>query len=206
MFLLCVAAAWVSILVLNIESWVDFYRIARTGLARTPAGYVYHELLTVGIAMVVLGVPAACIGAVLPLMIRAVSADGKLLGKKVGALLTANTLGCVVGVMFTGFVLMPWLGLRNAFAALRPRGTLVQVGVTGDVTIPLNMLVGKEITWRGSQRFHAEFADAVRLIGSRAIDVRPIISHSLPLERAAEAFDLASDRSLACKVQLSFAQ
>lgn len=96
--------------------------------------------------------------------------------------------------------------LRNAFAALRPRGTLVQVGVTGDVTIPLNMLVGKEITWRGSQRFHAEFADAVRLIGSRAIDVRPIISHSLPLERAAEAFDLASDRSLACKVQLSFAQ
>lgn len=96
--------------------------------------------------------------------------------------------------------------LRNAFAALRPRGTLVQVGVTGDVTIPLNLLVGKEITWRGSQRFHAEFADAVRLIGSRAIDVRPIISHSLPLERAAEAFDLASDRSLACKVQLSFAQ
>ncbi|SDK47639.1 L-idonate 5-dehydrogenase [Paracoccus chinensis] len=96
--------------------------------------------------------------------------------------------------------------LRNAFAALRPRGTLVQVGVTGDVTIPLNALVGKEITWRGSQRFHPEFAEAVRLIGSRAIDVRPIISHSLPLERAAEAFDLASDRSLACKVQLSFAE
>ena len=96
--------------------------------------------------------------------------------------------------------------LRNAFAALRPRGTLVQVGVTGDVTIPLNALVGKEITWRGSQRFHPEFAEAVRLIGQRAIDVRPIISHSLPLERAAEAFDLASDRSLACKVQLSFAE
>lgn len=96
--------------------------------------------------------------------------------------------------------------LRNAFAALRPCGTLVQVGVTGDVTIPLNALVGKEITWRGSQRFHPEFAEAVRLIGSRAIDVRPIISHSLPLERAAEAFDLASDRSLACKVQLSFAE
>lgn len=96
--------------------------------------------------------------------------------------------------------------LRNAFAALRPRGTLVQVGVTGDVTIPLNALVGKEITWRGSQRFHPEFAEAVRLIGQRAIDVRPIISHSLPLERAAEAFELASDRSLACKVQLSFAK
>ena len=54
--------------------------------------------------------------------------------------------------------------------------------------------------------FHAEFADAVRLIGQRAIDVRPIISHSLPLDRATEAFDLASDRKLACKVQLSFAE
>ncbi len=95
--------------------------------------------------------------------------------------------------------------LRSAFAAIRPRGTLIQVGVTGDMTIPLNALVGKEITWRGSQRFHPEFAQAARLIGSRAIDLRPIISHSLPLERAREAFELAGDRSVACKVQLTFA-
>ena len=95
--------------------------------------------------------------------------------------------------------------LRTAFAAIRPRGVIVQVGVTGDITIPLNALVGKEVTWRGSQRFHDEFALAVSLIGSRAIDLRPIISHSLPLERAREAFDLASDRSIACKVQLTFA-
>lgn len=116
--LLCVAAAWVAILVLNIESWVDFYRIARTGLSRTPTGYVYHQLLTVGIALVVLGVPAACIGAVLPLMIRAVSAGTELLGQRVGRLLTWNTLGCVVGVLMTGFVLMPSFGLRNAFGVL----------------------------------------------------------------------------------------
>ena len=92
--------------------------------------------------------------------------------------------------------------LRDALAALRPRGTLIQVGVTGDVQIPLNALVGKEITWRGSQRFHAEFATAARLIGGHEIDVRPILSHALPLARAVEAFDLASDRSVACKVQL----
>ena len=96
--------------------------------------------------------------------------------------------------------------LRTAFAAIRPRGVIIQVGVTGDMTIALNALVGKEITWRGSQRFHTEFAEAVRLIGTRAIDLSPIISHSLPLERAREAFDLASDRSRACKVQLTFAE
>jgi L-idonate 5-dehydrogenase len=94
--------------------------------------------------------------------------------------------------------------LRSAFAVIKPRGLLVQVGVTGDITIPLNALVGKEITWRGSQRFHGEFADAVALIYSRAIDVRPIISHTFPLEQAVEAFEQAGDRSVACKVQIAF--
>ncbi|MDD5141429.1 MAG: fused MFS/spermidine synthase [Verrucomicrobiales bacterium] len=116
--LLCVAAAWVTLLVFNIEQWVDFYRIARIGLSRTPVGYVYHELLTVGIALVILGIPAALIGAVLPLMIRAMSAGGAPLGARVGALLTWNTLGAVAGTLVTGFGLMPYCGLRNAFGVL----------------------------------------------------------------------------------------
>jgi L-idonate 5-dehydrogenase len=78
------------------------------------------------------------------------------------------------------------------------------VGVTGDVTIPLNALVGKEIVWRGSQRFHGEFAQAVDLISTRQIDVKPIISHTFPLDRAVEAFEQAGDRSVACKVQITF--
>jgi L-idonate 5-dehydrogenase len=92
--------------------------------------------------------------------------------------------------------------LRSAFATVRPRGTIVQVGVTGDIAIPLNLLVGKEVVWRGSQRFDKEFAQAVDLISNRTIDVRPIISHSFPLEMAVEAFEQAGDRSLACKVQI----
>lgn len=116
--LLCIAAAWVALLVFNIERWVDFYRIARTGLSRTPTGYVYHELLTVAISLVVLGFPAAWIGAVLPLMIRTVSREGETFGARVGALLTWNTLGAVIGTLITGFILMPGIGLRNAFAVL----------------------------------------------------------------------------------------
>jgi L-idonate 5-dehydrogenase len=94
--------------------------------------------------------------------------------------------------------------LRSAFATIKPRGTIVQVGVTGDITIPLNALVGKEIVWRGSQRFDREFGQAVDLISSRAIDVRPIISHAFPLDQALEAFEQAGDRSIACKVQITF--
>lgn len=94
--------------------------------------------------------------------------------------------------------------LRSAFACIKPRGTLVQVGVTGDMSFPLNALVGKEIVWRGSQRFDREFASAVDLISRRAIDVRTIISHDFPLEQALQAFEQAGDRSAACKVQIVF--
>jgi L-idonate 5-dehydrogenase len=94
--------------------------------------------------------------------------------------------------------------IRSAIATVKPRGTIVQVGVTGDVTVPLNALVGKELIWIGSQRFDHEFARAADLIGRRDIDVRPIISHTFPIEEAAAAFEQAGDRSAACKVQLTF--
>jgi predicted membrane-bound spermidine synthase len=116
--LLCLAAAWVSLLVFNIERWVDLYRLAHTGLARTTVGYVFHQFFATAMSVIVLGFPAALIGAVLPLMIRTVSVDGGHLGSKVGRLLTWNTLGAVVGTLFTGFILMPAVGLRNAFAVL----------------------------------------------------------------------------------------
>ena len=116
--LLCLAATWVAVLVFKIELWVDFYRWVRTGLAHTPVGFVYYELFNTGAALVILGCPAALIGAVLPLMIRAVSAADSTLGTKVGSLLTWNTLGAVGGTLLTGFFLMPQAGLRNAFAVL----------------------------------------------------------------------------------------
>lgn len=94
--------------------------------------------------------------------------------------------------------------LRNAIATVRPRGTIVQIGVTGDITLPLNALVGKELQLVGTQRFDREFALAVELIAGRRIDVRPIISHSFPLEEAVAAFEQAGDRSQACKVQITF--
>lgn len=94
--------------------------------------------------------------------------------------------------------------IRSAIATVKPRGAIVQVGVTGDVSVPLNALVGKELQWIGSQRFDAEFAQAVGLIGRREIDVRPIISHSFSLTEAVAAFEQAGDRSSACKVQLTF--
>lgn len=95
--------------------------------------------------------------------------------------------------------------LATAAKALRPGGTLVQVGVAGDVPVPLNLLVGKEINLRGSHRFDVEYSQAVRLIDSGRIDVKPIITATYPLEQALEAFQAAGDRTRSVKVQLSFA-
>ncbi len=94
--------------------------------------------------------------------------------------------------------------LIGAFDVLKPGGVIVQVGLGGSITLPINVLVAKEFELRGTFRFHEEFALAAQLIGSRRIDVRPLISATLPFERAVEAFELASNRSKAMKVQLAF--
>ena len=112
------AAAWLGLLMCNIETLVNLYRYARSALNSNAAGYGFHQFMTGGLAMLVLGIPASALGAVLPLWIRAVSEDGNLLGERVGRLLTWNTLGAVGGVLITGFVLMPGLGLRGSFATL----------------------------------------------------------------------------------------
>ncbi len=95
--------------------------------------------------------------------------------------------------------------IRAAIAAIRPQGRMVQVGVAGDVPVPLNAIVGKEITLQGTQRFLGEdFEKAVALISSRRIDVRPIVTATFPLSEAQRAFETAGDRRVAVKVQLSF--
>lgn len=94
--------------------------------------------------------------------------------------------------------------LKQIFPVIRPRGTIVQVGVMGEAAIPINALVGKEIKLVGTHRANTEFAVAARLIRDGRIDVRPIISATLPMEQIAKAFAIARDRRTQMKVQLSF--
>jgi L-idonate 5-dehydrogenase len=94
--------------------------------------------------------------------------------------------------------------LRGGIDVLRPRSVLVQLGLGGDVSIPQNTIVSKEIDIRGSFRFHEEFALAVSLINNRRVDLTPLLSSVVPLAEAKRAFDLASDRSQAMKVQIAF--
>ncbi len=94
--------------------------------------------------------------------------------------------------------------LATALEVVRPGGTLIAVGLGGDIPLPLNLVVAKEVILKGSFRFDAEFAWAVQLISSGAVDLSPLISATLPAGEADAAFRLASDRSQSMKVQLAF--
>ena len=94
--------------------------------------------------------------------------------------------------------------LRDGLEVMRPRGTVVQLGLGGDVSIPQNLVVSKELSICGSFRFHAEFALAVRLINEGRVDLSPVVTHSFPMAQAREAFELASDRRQAMKVLIDF--
>lgn len=94
--------------------------------------------------------------------------------------------------------------LASGVACLKPGGTLVQLGLGGDMNVPLQALTAKEITLRGSFRFHQEFFTGVEMLRNGLIDVKPLITHTLPLEDSVAAFELASDRSQAMKAQISF--
>jgi spermidine synthase len=64
------------------------------------------------IALFVLA-PTLCMGAVFPLAIRWAAGADRSVGRSVGAVYTANTLGSIVGSLAGSFALVPWIGLAS---------------------------------------------------------------------------------------------
>ncbi|MEV4644708.1 L-idonate 5-dehydrogenase [Saccharopolyspora sp. NPDC049357] len=75
-------------------------------------------------------------------------------------------------------------------------GTVVQVGNLPGEPAPaaLGDLVTREITWIGSYRFADEITDALTALAG-GLDITPLITHTYPLTRAAEALAVAADRT-----------
>ncbi len=96
--------------------------------------------------------------------------------------------------------------LGDVIRAARPGGRVIQLGMLppGGVTVPVNLLMAREIDLLGSFRFHTAFDQAVTALASGRIDVTPILSGTRPLADANAAFALAGDRTRAIKVHLTF--
>ena len=96
------------------------------------------------------------------------------------------------------------IALTNGVPTMRPQGVVMQLGMGGDMTVPMQQVTVKELDLRGCFRFHEEFATAVTLMQKGLINVNPLITHTIPLEEVVQAFEIANDRSQAIKVQISF--
>ncbi len=93
--------------------------------------------------------------------------------------------------------------LRAASAAVRPGGTISVVGVFlgGAAIDPLGLLM-KEITmaWsycyglRAGGRSTSDFAEAIDVIAAERDALAALITHRIPLDQIARAFDVAGDR------------
>jgi L-idonate 5-dehydrogenase len=90
----------------------------------------------------------------------------------------------------------------------RPGGVIVELGLGGEITLPMNLPGTKETGTKetglhGTFRSHEEFARAVDFLASGALDVAPLLTEVIPLAEAVRAFGLAADKSRAMKVQLA---
>jgi L-idonate 5-dehydrogenase len=97
-------------------------------------------------------------------------------------------------------------GLNAAVDAVRPGGTIVQVGSlpAGLTPVTANRVMAKELNLLGSFRFDLVFADAVACLEKRLLDVRPLLTGIHKVEQAVEAFQIAGDRSQSVKVMIEF--
>ena len=94
--------------------------------------------------------------------------------------------------------------LRAAIPAIRPRGTVVQLGLGGDMRLPMQAITAKEIALKGSFRFHSEFATGVSLMAKGLLPVDDLVSEVVPLEDAVAGFGRAGDRGRVVKAQIAF--
>jgi L-idonate 5-dehydrogenase len=98
------------------------------------------------------------------------------------------------------------VALASLFKVVRPGGRVVQLGMMppGDIPVPANMLMAREIDFVGAFRFSGEFQTAVDWLVGDLIDVSTVMSAEMPMGRLGEAFELAADRRRAIKVHLQF--
>ncbi|EAQ04474.1 Zinc-binding dehydrogenase [Pseudooceanicola batsensis HTCC2597] len=102
---------------------------------------------------------------------------------------------------------------RAAFRAMKPEGRILVIGhASGDVPqIPANHLLVKNVDvlgfyWGGYLRFRPEvITDSLATLFDWAAQgrIRPHISHTLPLERAAEGLELLRSRASTGKVVIT---
>jgi len=87
--------------------------------------------------------------------------------------------------------------VENAIVATRPGGRVILVGISGNdrTTFSASVARRKGLTLKLSRRMKHTYPRAVRLVESGRVDVRSLVTHRFPLEKVADAFDVAVRRT-----------
>ncbi len=111
-----------------------------------------------------------------------------LAGADLGEHLLRETNGCGIDLALEAVGINATVGA--AISAARKGGTVVLVGnVSPDVTLPLQIVVTRQIRLQGSCASAGEYPEAIRLLSNGAIRVRPLISTIAKLEEGPQWFE-----------------
>ena len=79
--------------------------------------------------------------------------------------------------------------LMDGIRSLRPAGKAVAVGMSPgeEVSVPMSFLQNREITLTGTFRYANTYADAIALVATGRIDLKPIITGHYTLEETEQA-------------------
>lgn len=104
----------------------------------------------------------------------------------------AETRGRGVDIVFDCARSSETLGLACKIA--RPGGTCILTGISGeeDDPLPVSHARRKGLTLRWCRRFRFNYPRAIALTRAGRLDVASLITHSFPLERTQEAFEIVA--------------
>ncbi|WP_439234783.1 L-idonate 5-dehydrogenase [Lonepinella koalarum] len=148
------------------------------------------------------------------IVVSDITENSRLLALKVGATRAINALDKDIFVSYAdnkGYFDVVFEASGSAAAinstvpVTKPNGIIVQVGMGVNLTsYPVDQMIVKEISWKGSFRFINEFETAVYWLENQIIDPTPLITSKYKLDDAEKALITATDRNISSKVQIYF--
>lgn len=93
--------------------------------------------------------------------------------------------------------------IRLAILATKSGGVAVLVGMGApEVQVPLINALIREVDIRGVFRYVNDYADALDLLASKKIDVKPLITHNYKMEETVQAFETSKSGQGVIKVMI----
>ncbi|MCK4775201.1 MAG: fused MFS/spermidine synthase, partial [Candidatus Krumholzibacteria bacterium] len=94
-----------------------------------PAPWGKYVMFKFLIASLIMAGPTLLMGAAFPLALRLYTTTMRGMGRKIGVVYASNTIGAILGSFLAGFVLIPFLGMRNTLVAAAGISVLTGAGL-----------------------------------------------------------------------------